>query len=214
MPDEFEGVLLPSVAGAIGAMAEVVIGVDLGGTNIKAGALGADGAVLARRRLSTNREGGPEAVADRIAEAAQACLERIEGGRGGVAGVGIGSPGTIDFEGGVVRFSPNLPGWSDVPLRRMVADRLKLPCMLENDANAAALAQLPSLRGGGRSKVGPEPRDHVIRRQKVEGLSSSGAAGDALRRGVGGRLDLEYEPVNRFTIVRVGRLFFSSCERM
>ena len=78
---------------------------------------------------------------------------------------------------------------------------------IEGNANAS-LAQLPSLRGDGRSKVEPEPRDRVILRQKVEGLSSSGAAGDALRRGVGGRLDLEYEPANRFTVVRVGRLFF------
>jgi glucokinase len=65
-----------------------------------------------------------------------------------VAGVGVGSPGTIDLEAGVVTFSPNLPGWHDVPLRRMIEDELGLSCALENDANAAALGE--AWQGAGR----------------------------------------------------------------
>jgi len=122
-------------------MAEVAIGIDLGGTNIKAGAVSPQGDVVVRRRLPTRADGGPDMVADRIAEAARACMEALEGTAAAVLGVGVGSPGTIRFQQGVVTFAPNLPGFHDVPLRDMVAERMGLPCVLENDANAAAVAE-------------------------------------------------------------------------
>ena len=122
-------------------MQDIVIGIDLGATNIKAGTVGPDGKVLFRTRLTTDAEKGPENVADRMAEAAQQCVENVEGGKEGVAGIGIGSPGPLELESGVVVFAPNMAGWDNVPLRDMIEERTGLPCTLDNDGNVAALAE-------------------------------------------------------------------------
>ena len=122
-------------------MSGPVVGVDLGGTNIKAGVVSPEGEILSRGRVPTDAEGGPEAVIDRIADIARRCMDESDAPAADFAGVGIGSPGTIDLDGGIVLFSPNLPGWDHVPLRDRVAEKLGMPCVLENDANAAALAE-------------------------------------------------------------------------
>ncbi len=129
-------------------MQDMVVGVDLGGTNIKAGAVSSGGEMLFRSRMSTDASAGPERVADRIGMAVRDCLEGVEGGRERTAGVGVGSPGPLDPATGVVWAAPNLPGWTNVPLRRMVQDRVGLPCEVENDANAASLAE--QWMGAGR----------------------------------------------------------------
>ncbi len=131
-------------------MNKPVVGVDLGGTNIKLGLISPDGEVLERNSTETRAERGPEAVAGRICDAVLGLLARAGLDRRAVAGVGIGSPGTIDLQAGVVTFSPNLPGWHDVPLRRLVEEGTELGCVLDNDANAAALAE--SWVGAGRGK--------------------------------------------------------------
>lgn len=120
-------------------MQKAVIGIDLGGTNIKAGAVDTDGEVLARHRTPTQAESGPRGVAERICGAARRCAEQLEDHR--PVGIGVGSPGTIDLDEGVVLFSPNMPGWEDIPLRSWIQDGLEMPCVLENDANAAALGE-------------------------------------------------------------------------
>jgi glucokinase len=61
--------------------------------------------------------------------------------RGALAGVGIGVPGIIDMKTGMLRESPNLPGWSDYPVREEIERRLDSRVVLENDANAAALGE-------------------------------------------------------------------------
>jgi len=134
-------------------MADPVIGVDLGGTNIKLGLISPDGEVLERTGTETQAEKGPEAVAGRICDAVLSLLARAGMDRDQVAGVGIGSPGTIDLAAGVVTFSPNLPGWHDVPLRRLVQDGIELPCVLDNDANVAALAEFWVGAGRGSSSL-------------------------------------------------------------
>jgi len=119
----------------------LIVGVDLGGTNIKVGLVTPAGHVLQRHATPTRAEEGPAAVAARICAAALDCLQAAGRPVGEVGGVGVGSPGTIDMDAGVVTFSPNLPGWAHVPLRSMVEDELQLPCVLDNDANAAALGE-------------------------------------------------------------------------
>ncbi len=122
-------------------MDQTVVGVDLGGTNIKIGLVTSEGRLVQRHSVSTAAEGGPEAVAGRICQGVRECLDKAGAGAGDVGGVGVGSPGTIDLEAGVVTFSPNLPGWLDVPLRSLIQDGLGLPCTLDNDANVAALGE-------------------------------------------------------------------------
>jgi len=122
-------------------MPDLTIGVDLGGTNIKVGLVTAEGEVVRRHRVTTEAHHGPQAVADRICQACRDLLTAAGEGPGTVSGVGVGSPGTIDMDNGVVLFSPNLDGWNDVPLRRMVEDGLAMRCVVDNDANVAALAE-------------------------------------------------------------------------
>lgn len=116
-------------------------GVDLGGTNIKVGLVNAEGEVRARHSLPTRAERGPEAVAERIGRGVQECLRKIGLDLDDLEGLGVGSPGTINLQEGVVEFSPNLPGWENVPLRRLIAAHLGLRPVLDNDANVAALAE-------------------------------------------------------------------------
>lgn len=134
-------------------MQDIVIGVDLGGTNIKAGAVSPKGKVLYRTRLSTSAGGGPEAVADEVSEAVRQCRAGVAEGAGRVVGAGIGSPGAMDAEGELVRFAPNLEGFTDVPLRELVEERIGMPCTLDNDANAAALGEQWVGAGAGASSL-------------------------------------------------------------
>ena len=122
-------------------MSDLTIGVDLGGTNIKAGLIAEDGEVIRRHRVTTDAHLGPRGVADRICGACRELLATADQRGAAVRGVGVGSPGTIDIESGVVLFSPNLDGWNDVPLRAMVEDGLGMRCVVDNDANVAALAE-------------------------------------------------------------------------
>jgi glucokinase len=122
-----------------------IVGVDLGGTNIVVGAMSADGAQhLAVRSIPTSPELGADSVADRIVGSIEgAILDAIaETGatRKDFIGVGIGAPGPLDREKGLVVVAPNL-GWKNFPLRDRVSDRLRLPVTLDNDANCATVGE-------------------------------------------------------------------------
>jgi glucokinase len=114
------------------------IGVDLGGTNIKAGLVTEKARVLARTSIPTEADGGPDHVLARIAEAALSVCKSSGISKDLIGGVGIGSPGTLDIKAGIVRFPPNLPGWRNVPVVERVSELTGFKAVLENDANAAA----------------------------------------------------------------------------
>jgi len=122
-------------------MHQHVVGVDLGGTNIKAGVCDESARVLTKLSITTEAQRGPERVLDRIAEAAGLAAEQAGLSLARIGAVGVGAPGTIDFDAGVVTIAPNLPGWQDVPLRAGVAQRLGVTTIIENDANAAAFGE-------------------------------------------------------------------------
>lgn len=97
------------------------VGVDLGGTDIKAGLVSSEGDISCSVVLPTDVEvGGPEVVAARIAEAVRQVLVKTEAAGIEVIsneiGVGLGAPGLIIAETGIIHFSPNFPGWTDIPL--------------------------------------------------------------------------------------------------
>jgi glucokinase len=117
-----------------------IIGVDLGGTNLRAALADEHGTLYKHMRIMTEGDEGPEAVIDKIV----GCVAQVAAALppdGTLLGVGIGSPGPIDPYSGVVFTLPNLPGWKDVPLRDMLAARTGLLIELGNDANAAALGE-------------------------------------------------------------------------
>lgn len=117
------------------------LGVDLGGTFIKGGVVDEGGRVVARAAVATQAAEGQDVVIGRLHALLEDLARACPAGRKAVTAAGIGVAGAIDGTRGLLRFAPNLPGWSDVPLGRMLAERLGLPTALENDANAAAVGE-------------------------------------------------------------------------
>jgi glucokinase len=120
-----------------------IIGVDIGGTNLVVGAVSEDGRTV--RGLLTEPTGvpdGPEAVIQRIVAMARAVMAstRREDPDAEFRGVGIGSPGPLNRETGVVIFTPNLR-WRNMPIRGRIGNALGLPASLDNDANCALLGE-------------------------------------------------------------------------
>jgi glucokinase len=117
-----------------------IIGVDLGGTQLRAALADETGALLQEVRVRTAAEAGPAAVIDQITDCIGLVRAALPDG-GKILGIGVGSPGPLDPFEGVVFTQPNMAGWTNVPLRDVLAERTGLPVELGNDANAAALGE-------------------------------------------------------------------------
>ena len=116
-------------------------GVDLGGTKIFSLVALPDGREAGSDTRATQGIQGPQAVISRMADSVRAALAAAGATEAGLAAVAVAAPGPIDHDKGLVRNPPNLPGWDEVPLVRMLEDILGVPVALENDANAAALGE-------------------------------------------------------------------------
>ena len=101
-------------------MAELLIGVDLGGTQIRALLVDGQGKALNRASTLTRPDDGLEAIIRRIQDTVRRALGNIPWGQ--IRGIGVGAPGPVDPWTGVVVGAPNLPGWQDVPLRDIMAE--------------------------------------------------------------------------------------------
>jgi glucokinase len=114
--------------------------VDLGGTNLRIAAVDERGKLLEKQTTGTQVSRGRDHV---IGEMCDHILDLSAkfASSGTMAGIGIGVPGIIDMDSGMLRESPNLPGWNDYPVQREIEKRLNAPVILENDANAAALGE-------------------------------------------------------------------------
>jgi glucokinase len=119
----------------------MVIGLDVGGTNMSGGLAAADGVLRAKMRRATDRAGGARAGLAQIGEILAALLDEAAAAGEAVECVGIGFGGPVDFERGVVLLSHHVRGWEDVPLRRYLEDRFRLPVVVDNDANAGTLGE-------------------------------------------------------------------------
>ncbi len=123
----------------MGRPVRYIVGIDLGGTNIVVGTVAEDGSeLIGLVSEPTLPEQGGDAVITRIVKLARASIAAAPGKE--IAGVGIGSPGPLDTKTGVVILTPNL-GWVNMPLRDRVADALRLPTVLDNDANCAIFGE-------------------------------------------------------------------------
>jgi glucokinase len=136
-----------------------IIGVDLGGTNIVAGAMPLDGSrEIAMQTRPTLADGGASSVVERIAamieEVIAQTIAETGSQRSDFLGVGIGSPGPLDRENGIVIITPNL-GWKNFPLRDEISKRVHLDATLDNDANCATLGEFwCGAAVGGRNVIG------------------------------------------------------------
>jgi glucokinase len=117
------------------------LGIDLGGTNIKSGVVDDEGRVMSSVSLKTHAEQGPAVGLDNLVEAGKQAVAKsgLEWER--ISAVGLGSPGTMDIDAGLLLEPPNLPGWDNLPIRRLLSARLEKPVVLQNDGNAAAYGE-------------------------------------------------------------------------
>jgi glucokinase len=120
---------------------QLTIGIDIGGTKIAGGLLTPKGRLTESLIVPTMADGGLQASLGQVFHLIERLI-RHAGGRTKVRGIGICAPGPLNPKTGVVLFPPNLPGWRDVPLGRMVLERFGVPALVENDANAAGLAEV------------------------------------------------------------------------
>lgn len=119
------------------------IGIDLGGTNLRAAIADTDtGQIFHQRKCPTLAAEGQEAVIQRIVQLIKELCEESGVSVNGIKGVGIGVPGTPDIDTGVIEFLPNLPGkWLNVPLRAIIEEQVGLPVALINDVRAITLGE-------------------------------------------------------------------------
>ncbi|MFC1479136.1 ROK family protein [Planctomycetota bacterium] len=122
-----------------------VAGLDIGGTNIPGGIVDEDGSIHLGDSIKTHAHKGPDYI---IKSMGDFVLELIEKSGKNVEAIGIGSPGPLDQENGKIYDSPNLPGWDCIPIVDRMHEHTGLPCVLENDANAACLGE--KLFGAGK----------------------------------------------------------------
>ncbi len=126
-------------------MGDYAIGVDLGGTNLRAAVVDESGKMLAKVALETDVSRGRQLVVEELCRAVQQAAQQVaqmrDRGVGALRGIGVGVPGIIDSETGRLMESPNLPGWCDYDVKGDIERRLGMTVILENDANAAALGE-------------------------------------------------------------------------
>lgn len=116
-------------------------GVDVGGTSVKIGIVDDLGRPLGWTSIATDATRGPDDGTRRIGQAVCQLIDQIGLPREQVAGVGLGTPGTMDIPAGMLLDPPNLPGWIDFPIRDRLSQECQLPVSFTNDAAAAAYGE-------------------------------------------------------------------------
>jgi len=118
---------------------QLVLGVDIGGTKVAAGLVDPNGRVVKSGRVPIKVTG----TADEALECVYRAIEKVYRPSGSdiINAIGVSSPGPLDPKKGVVLLAPNLPCWRQFPLRDAIERRYKIPTRLDNDANAAGLAE-------------------------------------------------------------------------
>ncbi len=125
------------------------VGIDLGGTNIKGGVCDAQWRLVMQDSIATEADRGVDHVIGRMASLVDQVIAKAGLRKSDVGAVGVGSPGPMSHEKGIVYFAPNLPGWVDVPAQKLLTEKTGLRVVLENDANAAAFGEYAAGAGKG-----------------------------------------------------------------
>lgn len=117
-----------------------VVGVDMGGTKILAAVVDAEGNILATAKIPTQAKNSTSNVIDRIADCIREAFQESGVAADSIQAIGIGAPGLLDPETGIVIFAPNL-GWKDVPLKTELEARIGIPTFVDNDVNVGTLGE-------------------------------------------------------------------------
>jgi len=117
------------------------VGLDVGGTYMKAGVVDNSGEPLSSVSLPTEVGRGQDKGLERMCETIDAAIHAASLERGRIAAIGVATPGTMDIPAGMILDPVNLKPWRNVPVRQYVGDHFGLPTAFQNDANAAALGE-------------------------------------------------------------------------
>jgi glucokinase len=130
-------------------MSEMFIGIDLGGTNIKIGLFDSELKLISKTSVATKVDMGPEVVIDKMAQTAKKLLVEAGLSLQDVVAVGIGTPGPAKYSEGIIIKSTNMPTFKNVPICRMLNERLGAPVVFDNDANVACWGEYTVGAGKG-----------------------------------------------------------------
>ena len=122
------------------ALQQLAIGIDIGGTGTKFGIVDRNGNILFSSEISSRNHAEVEGFIDELYDNLHPMIERA-GGTGRIKGVGVGAPNG-NYYTGTVEYAPNLPWRGIIPLAKMIEGKFKLPVVLTNDANAAAIGEM------------------------------------------------------------------------
>lgn len=123
-------------------MNKLVVGIDVGGTNVKLGLISQSGRIIDRTNfLTRSYVRNKKRLIDAICEEAKNLISKNHLVPRNISGIGIGLPGLVDPLKGIVQFLPNIPGWRGVPLKQIMQRRMRIPTFLENDVNLITLGE-------------------------------------------------------------------------
>ncbi len=131
----------------------LILGVDIGGTKVAAGLVDAKGAILHRRRVTMVPDRDAQTGLEAVLVAVNVVATEAKARGRKVFGIGISSPGPLDPRAGLVINPPNLPCWRSFPLAKEISRITRLPVLIDNDANAAGLAEAIWGPGKGYASV-------------------------------------------------------------
>lgn len=130
-------------------MAKNRIGIDVGGTNVKLALVNDNGQIVYSNSVPTRAEMGYEFTVNNIKQAIYELLKETKLEAKDIQGIGFGFPGQVDYKAGIVRNAPNIPGWVEVPIAKLIEDEFHIPTRVDNDVRCAALGELNYGAGKG-----------------------------------------------------------------
>lgn len=133
-------------------MAKILAGIDFGGTNLKIGCFDENLNLLVKDSVPAQINAGPTAVVEKIGELTARLVNLCGHKTSDIIAAGIGTPGVVDVENGVVLATSNIK-FTNIPLRQMVRDKLNVPVILENDANVTCWAERVAGAGKGATEM-------------------------------------------------------------
>jgi glucokinase len=125
----------------VSIISEKVIGIDLGGTRIKAGLVDPQGRILYLKNYLTGVESGKQKTINRIVRIVKQLIKISSQIGPKPKMIGLGAAGVIDRQKGIIKHSPNFPGWKEVPLAQWMTEQTGITTYLENDANAVTYGE-------------------------------------------------------------------------
>ncbi|MGB6222447.1 ROK family protein [Haloferula sp.] len=149
----------------------LAIGVDIGGTTIKIGLVYRSNVIEQIPPIATQEFDGPDSLVEVVIDS----IEELRSRHRGIAGVGVGVPGFVDFENGIVHNLTNVAGWENYRLKAVLSERIDLPIIVDNDANCMAFAEWK--RGSGRGL------NHLVAITLGTGVGGGVVANGSLLRG-------------------------------